>query len=170
MYYLYVLQVLTLSLGLWPYLSDSLLQACPILPKSEARPDKSLVIDSPLERFSKNSLNSSKSFFQAAHLQKILSYLHDSTGSSSHIHASWECMLRLLIPGYSSGDESSIVCDIDENSIRNFWGILVEEKLFGSSSHEQKYLGFSIFGQILPCIRCVSFINIHLYRDEKLKY
>jgi len=69
-------------------------------------------------------------------------------------------MLRLLIPGYSSGDESSVVCDIDENSIRNFWDILVEEKLFGSSSHEQKYLGFSIFAQMLPCVRCVSFFSL----------
>lgn len=157
------MQIITLSLGLWPYLTDSLLQACPVLPKSETKPDKSLVVNRPLELFSKYHLKASKSFFEAKHLQKILSYLHDSTGSLSHIHASWECMLRLLIPGYSSGDDSSVVCDIDENSIKNFWDILVEDKLLGSSSHEQKYLGFSIFAQILPCVRCVCLFSLSKY-------
>ena len=140
-----------LSLQLWPFIPDELARKCPILPAKCNQPSKDIFDGRNREKFSSGDLKVSQLFFRKEHLRSLHKYFKDTTSCHPRLHGSWETILHFLMPGYSLSD--SIRCEVDEESLSTFWAIMVEDSLFGSSSHEKKYQGLLIFSRILSCIQ-----------------
>ncbi|KAL4543898.1 hypothetical protein Ndes2437B_g01704 [Nannochloris sp. 'desiccata'] len=151
-------EALALALRLWQYMPKELIKACHVLPSNcTSVPSSSLFIqdgqnnsNSTTKNEKNNNNNNDQAvaaaFFSEAHLKKIQPVLRATTQGHPRLHIVWPTLVCLLLETTSSNSD-------DVSKIVNFWNILVETDIFQSASHERKYLGFILFGKILPNIQ-----------------
>lgn len=151
-------EALALALRLWQYMPKELIKACHVLPSNcTSVPSSSLFIqdgqnnsNSTTKNEKNNNNNNDQAvaaaFFSEAHLKKIQPVLRATTQGHPRLHIVWPTLVCLLLEATSSNSD-------DVSKIVNFWNILVETDIFQSASHERKYLGFILFGKILPNIQ-----------------
>jgi len=157
-------EALALALRLWQYMPKELIKACHVLPSNCTSVPSSSLFTQDEQKNSNSTIKNKKdsnnndqavaaAFFSEAHLKKIQKILHATTQGHPRLHIVWPTLVSLLLKAASnnSGDVSEIV---------NFWNILVERDIFESASHERKYLGFKLFGEILPAIQIELICNL----------
>ena len=142
--------VVALALQLWPWMPKSLVKSCAVLPDGVSPPHVEVMFPVSVQSGKKagkgdaKGSKTCKGFFEATHLQALRPWLKVTTSTHPHMHGCWKAMLRLLACGTNAIKDFA--------SLQSFWSVLVEEELFDSQSHEKKYLGMTIFEQLLPLV------------------
>jgi DNA polymerase phi len=152
-------EALALALRLWQYMPKELIKACHVLPSNctsvpssnlftqDEQKNSNSTIKNKKNNSSNNDLAVAAAFFSEAHLKKIQPVLHATTQGHPRLHIVWPTLVSLLLKAASSNNNEDVSKMVD------FWNILVETDIFQSASHERKYLGFILFGEILPNIQ-----------------
>jgi len=127
---------------------------CSLLPASCAGPSRSLFSSSSKQTKAnlKQDAAAAAEFFTKHHLRQLIPSLRLSTHCHPRINIVWSTLMTLLVPGYSSQGAKKNTASVPLEQLEAFWGVLVEEDIFQSTSHERKFLGLSLFDQLLSCL------------------
>ena len=145
-------EALGLALRLWRDMPQDLKKACQMLPSCSAVPSADLFSHGRKQK-DKNDATVAAAFFTESHLKKLLPVLKASSQGHPRVNTVWPTMLTLLLPGYVPEQVQNKDSAVAGAEVATFWSVLVEGDIFESASHERKFLGFTLFGQILSVLK-----------------
>lgn len=150
-------EALALAIRLWRFMPQELKKICELLPSCSAVPSAELFAHGRKQK-DKNDKTVAAAFFSEGHLRKLLPVLRTTTQGHPRVNIVWPTMLTLLLPGYlpdqtEKSAEKAPHSAVADSDLAVFWSVLVEGDIFESASHERKFLGFTVFGQILPLLK-----------------
>lgn len=152
-------EALLLALRLWPRLPPAVAAACPLLPGGfKGKLPPRLFSDPAAAAGNKAVAAAAAAFFTQPHLTSLLPVLRGTTAAHPRLHSVWPTLLALLIPGFSADraqreagakGAKGAPRPAGTPALEAFWSTVVDRDLV-QSSHERKYLAFTLFQLVLP--------------------
>ena len=146
-------EALYTAVRIWRYMPEDLKESCPLLPPNCAHvPSPTLFTASQGSNVNVDDIAVASAFFYESHLKALAPVLRNTTQGHPRLHTVWSALFDLLKPVTTTTTTTTIGSTPTRHELAQFWTVIVENDIFESTSHDRKFLGFSLFQRLLEFV------------------